>query len=42
MSLIVFSFSGHHSLIGYKATQYANWINQLRSSVRYSGLEFPP
>jgi hypothetical protein len=33
-----FSFSGHHPQIGYKATQNANWINQQRSSVRYSKL----
>ena len=37
-----FSFSGHHPLMGYKATQYGQWIDQLRSSVRYRDLTLPP
>ena len=36
-----FSFSGLHPLIGGKYIQYANWLNNLRESSRYSSLNYP-
>ena len=36
-----FSFSGHHPLIGLKGIQYSAWLENLRNSERYGGLNFP-
>ena len=36
-----FSFSGLHPLIGLKYIQYVKWLNNLRDSSRYSGLNYP-
>lgn len=36
-----FSFSGLHPLIGLKNIQYIQWLNNLRTSVRYKDLVFP-
>ena len=37
----LFSFSGLHPLIGLKYIQYVKWLNNLRYSSRYSGLNYP-
>lgn len=36
-----FSFSGLHPLIGLKGIQYLNWLKNLRTTSRYSNLNFP-
>lgn len=36
-----FSFSGLHPLVGLKNISYANWITNLRNSIRYKNLNFP-
>lgn len=36
-----FSFSGLHPLVGLKGIQYIKWLNSLRASTRYNGLNFP-
>lgn len=36
-----FSFDNHFPLMGYKSEQYNLWIENLRKSPRYSGLNLP-
>lgn len=36
-----FSFSGNHPLIGFKLTNYNNWLVNLQRSERYKNLEYP-
>ena len=36
-----FSSTDHFPLMGYKASQYKTWLNNLKASKRYSSLNFP-
>ncbi len=36
-----FSFTGLHPLVGLKCIKYFNWLNSLKTSLRYKDLHFP-